>query len=101
MKTTEKKPIPPRTGKETTAPNAVDGEELFVRLLRAALQGLLASNVYYDDAMGVAEEMYTPDEIVEKAWNYAERVTWDIEDRREVEERRRKNESLCRNDDAV
>lgn len=53
-------------------------------LLGRALQGLLASNVYWDDAQLNGWEMYTPEEIVQKAWDYAERLTWDIEDRREV-----------------
>jgi hypothetical protein len=84
MQTTEKKPIPPRTGKETTAPNAVDSEELFVRLLGPALQGLLASNVNYDDGQIEVQEMYTPEEIIQKAWDYAEQLTWEVEHRREV-----------------
>ena len=85
MKTIEKKPIPAKIGSEiATAPKAEDSEGLFVRLLGHALQGLLASNVYWDDAQLDGWEMYTPEEIVQKAWDYAEQLTWDIEDRREV-----------------
>ena len=72
--------------KQTSAvAKAGDEEALFVRFFGQAVNGLLAGNARYDDGSLSVQEVYAPEELIERGVWMAEKMVKMVEARREVE----------------
>ena len=76
-------PVVRNTGSLTVAAKTAD-EEVFVKSLCACVGALLAGNMAYNDAQLEREESYQPEELLERAAWFDERMVQIVEDRREI-----------------
>jgi hypothetical protein len=84
MKTIDKKPIPPRIGKETTAPKWVDDERLFASFFPQIVRALITANMVYNREEKEILPLYNEDELLDMAQWYTEQMVKRVKDRREV-----------------